>query len=332
AAETVDHDAIVGLEVGDRHVLGEARDRHHAIVVGDGDHVVAAGPVDDHGVRLSVITADRRPEVDVDLADVGSGQIVDRDGVDASASVELDVLDAVDIHDDGTDVAGHPHSAAVRRDVELLVDVGAVEHQRVVAPASPSTTSLPSPGFQTNVSLPLPRKAVSLPRPPMTVSLPSPPRSVSAPRLPVMVSLPAPPSIVSLIQSALRCEASMVSSPPRPLTTKVSLLGSAPSIVTCSGSPVTKTVATSLLVMLCNSLPAVPLTVTVSAAPSPTPVPGTPARSMSTSVTPVPVRSPTTMLSAPALAPSWMRSMLLRSMVTVPMSRVSFTRPWLAVM
>ena len=36
----------------------------------------------------------------------------------------------------------------------------------VSVPCRPSTTSLPSPGFQTKVSLPVPRKATSLPRPP----------------------------------------------------------------------------------------------------------------------------------------------------------------------
>ena len=156
-------------------------------------------------------------------------------------------------------------------------------------------------------------------------SSPSPPRSRSLPALPVMVSLPAPPSMVRLIQLALSDDALMVSLPPRPLTTKVSRLGSAPTIVTSAASPLTKTAATSLLVRLIRSLPAVPLTVTVSAWPSPTPVPGVPARSIATCVTPVPVRSPTTMLSAPPRALSWMFSMLLRSMLTVPMSRVRLT-------
>ena len=51
----------------------------------------------------------------------------------------------------------------------------------VSVPAWPSTMSLPSPGFQMKVSLPLPSKATSLPRPPVTMSLPSPPSSVSLP-------------------------------------------------------------------------------------------------------------------------------------------------------
>src|SRR5258705_122306 len=48
-------------------------------------------------------------------------------------------------------------------------------------PASPSTKSLPSPGFQTNVSSPAPRDARSLPPPPATVSLPPPAKITSTP-------------------------------------------------------------------------------------------------------------------------------------------------------
>ena len=64
---------------------------------------------------------------------VGSGQIVDRDGVGATGGIELNVLDAVEVHGDVADVAEQPHPAAVGRDVDVLVGVGAVEHQRVGA-------------------------------------------------------------------------------------------------------------------------------------------------------------------------------------------------------
>ena len=43
------------------------------------------------------------------------------------------MLDAVEVHGDVADVAGEPRPAAVGRDVDVLVDVGAVEHQRVGA-------------------------------------------------------------------------------------------------------------------------------------------------------------------------------------------------------
>ena len=76
----------------------------------------------------------------------------------------------------------------------------------------------------------------------------------------------------------------------------------------------------------------VPLTVTVSAAPSPHAAAGRAARSIATCLTPVPVRSLTVMLSAPPSAVKLICSMPLRSMVTLPTSRVNRTRPPLAEM
>ena len=67
---------------------------------------------------------------------------------------------------------------------------------RTSAPASPSTTSLSSPGFQVRRSLPVPSRAVSSPSPPETASLPLPPSSVWSPRPPISVSAPLPPSKV----------------------------------------------------------------------------------------------------------------------------------------
>ena len=107
-----------------------------------------------------------RGEVDVHLRDAGAREIVDGDRVGAAQGVEVDPLDAVEVHRDAADVAGEADPAAVGRDVDLLGDVGAVEGS-VSSPAWPSTVSLPSPGFQTNVSSPAPRSAVSLPRPPV---------------------------------------------------------------------------------------------------------------------------------------------------------------------
>ncbi len=74
-----------------------------------------------------------RRQVDVDLGDVGAGQVVDGDGVGAAEGVEVDRLDVVEVHDDVADVAGEPDPLAVGRDVDLLVDVGAVEEHRVGA-------------------------------------------------------------------------------------------------------------------------------------------------------------------------------------------------------
>ena len=48
-------------------------------------------------------------------------------------ALNVDALDAVEVHGDVGDVAGEPHALAVGRDVDVLVDVGAVEQQRVGA-------------------------------------------------------------------------------------------------------------------------------------------------------------------------------------------------------
>ena len=129
AAEAVDDDAIVRVEVGDRHLAAQARHRDHAVVVGDRDGVVTVSRVEDDGVARTVGTA----KVDVDLFDVGLGQVVDRDVVRAALGVDVDGLDVVEIHRDVGDIAGQPGVPAVGRDVDVLVDVGAVEQEGVVA-------------------------------------------------------------------------------------------------------------------------------------------------------------------------------------------------------
>ena len=110
---------------------------------------------------------------------------------------------------------------------------------KVSVPPWPSTVSLPSPGFHTNVSLPVPRKATSLPRPPTMVSLPSPPISMSLPSPPVMLSLPAPPSTVSPTVPADSPAAVTESLPPRAFTTSWSLAPSEPWTATMAGKPAT---------------------------------------------------------------------------------------------
>src|SRR6185295_15957068 len=61
------------------------------------------------------------------------GEVVDHDRVGATEGVDLDVLDTVQVHDDAGDIAGQPHAAAIGRDVHVLGDVCAVEHQRIGA-------------------------------------------------------------------------------------------------------------------------------------------------------------------------------------------------------
>ena len=94
-----------------------------------------AVPLTVHGVRHAVAlpAARRRRQVDRDLLHVGPGEVVDRDGVGAAERGKLDVLDAVEVHGDVADVAEQPHPRAVGRDVDVLVRVGAVEHQRIGA-------------------------------------------------------------------------------------------------------------------------------------------------------------------------------------------------------
>ena len=123
------------LGAGDRHLRRQSVDDHRRAAAGDGDAVVAGRAVDGHGVRrpVTLAAARRRRQVEVDLRDVGAGEVVDHDIVGAAQGVELDVLDAVEVHGDVGDVAGEPHPAAVGRDVDVLGDVGAVEQQRVGA-------------------------------------------------------------------------------------------------------------------------------------------------------------------------------------------------------
>ena len=135
---------------------------------GDGDGVVAGRAVDDHAVRLAVALP--LPGVParsiVDLLDVGAGEVVDRDGVGAAQGVELDVLDAVEVHRDVADVAGQ-RTRLPLAEMSMFSSMLAPLNTSVSVPAWPSTMSLPSPGFQRNVSLPAPSSATSLPRSPI---------------------------------------------------------------------------------------------------------------------------------------------------------------------
>ena len=67
------------------------------------------------------------------LVDLGCGQVVRSDRVGAAERVDVDLLHAVGVHRDVGDVAEEPEPASVRRQVDLLGDVGAVEDHRVGA-------------------------------------------------------------------------------------------------------------------------------------------------------------------------------------------------------
>ena len=72
-------------------------------------------------------------KIEVHVGDAGAGEVVDGDGVGAAQSGDVDLFDAVDVHRDAADVAGQPQPAAIGREVDVFVDVGAVEQHRVDA-------------------------------------------------------------------------------------------------------------------------------------------------------------------------------------------------------
>ena len=134
ASTAVDDELIVGaLGAGEGDGSRQAgncdRASHPAYLNG----VVAGGAIDGHAIGRAIAhaAAGCRREVDRNLRDTGAGEVADRDVVGAAASGEVDVLDAVEIHGDVGDVAREPHPPAIGRDVDFLVDVGPVEHQRV---------------------------------------------------------------------------------------------------------------------------------------------------------------------------------------------------------
>ena len=132
AIEAVDDDPVARAGIGDVDVLAKPRHRDDAVVLGHRDDVVAAGSVDGHRIRGAVIGA----EVEVDLVHAGAGEVADGNVVGTTEGIEVDMLDAVQVHRDGSDIAREQHPAAIGRDVDVLVDIGAVEQQRVGALAA----------------------------------------------------------------------------------------------------------------------------------------------------------------------------------------------------
>ena len=124
------------------------------------------------------------------------------------------------------------------------------------------------------VSLPAPRKATSLPRPPVidVVAVAAEQHVVAGAADDGVVAGAAVEGQVD--HAGASNDASMVSLPPRALTTSVSLAPSEPVIVDCRRQAVDETVALPLPTIWIVSAPLVPLTMTVSAAPSPVPLPG----------------------------------------------------------
>src|SRR5262249_17960144 len=96
SVQPVDDELVAGTCIGDVHLGCKTRHRDHAVGLGHGDDVGTTGPVNRDRVCGAVIGA----EVEIDLLDTGPGQIIDRDVVGASQSVEINVLDAVQVHGD----------------------------------------------------------------------------------------------------------------------------------------------------------------------------------------------------------------------------------------
>ena len=196
------------------------------------------GAVDDHAVGLAVAARRRWPRGRRNLADIRAGQVVDRDGVGAAERVEVDLLDAVGVHRDVADVAEEPQPGAVGGQVDVLVDVRAVEEHRVVAVLAlddvAAVARIPGERVVAGAEEGDVRAAVAVDR---VVAVAAEERV--RPRPPTIVSLPAPPLTVSLIALAASPEASMVSSPPSALIVSVSFAGSAPATLTVAARPVT---------------------------------------------------------------------------------------------
>src|SRR5436305_2114489 len=96
----------------------------------------AVGAVDDDVVRLSVAGRRGAVEVQVDLRNIRSGQIIDRDGVGTAERVEVNLLDTVEVHRDVGDVTREPDPSTVGRDSDILSNVRTVEDHRVGASLS----------------------------------------------------------------------------------------------------------------------------------------------------------------------------------------------------
>src|SRR5262245_15490115 len=126
---------VGGLGAGDVHLRRQALDGNAAGVAADHDHVVAAGALDGDGVGGAVAgaAAGGAGQVEVDLGDVGAGQVVYGDGIGAAQGLEVDMLDAVEVNRNVADVAEEADLMAVGGVVDVFVEVGPVELHRFVA-------------------------------------------------------------------------------------------------------------------------------------------------------------------------------------------------------
>src|SRR5262249_40424948 len=101
----------------------------------DGDDLVGWRAVDRDRVHGTVAPARGTGEVDMDAGscNVGPAEIVDYDVVRAAEGLQVDQLDAVEVHGDVVDVAGEAHASTVGGYIDVLGDVDAVEVEPVDA-------------------------------------------------------------------------------------------------------------------------------------------------------------------------------------------------------
>src|SRR5262249_34915698 len=123
------------FEIGNRHRGMKTGHGDDTIVVRDRNHIVAVGRVyRDRVDRPVAAAAAYHSEIDVDVVDAGAGQVVDRHIVGAGKGPEVDGFDIVGIHRDVGHVAEERGMRTIRRDRDVLGDIGAIELQYVAAP------------------------------------------------------------------------------------------------------------------------------------------------------------------------------------------------------
>src|SRR5262245_6885949 len=135
AAKAADGELVAGIGVVDGHLGRKSGDSNRGAGQRHVDVIAAVAAVDEYSVSLAVArgAADGPREVDRHEVHIGAGEIVDIHDVSAAQGVELDGLDAVQIHGDVGDVAEEAHPVAVGGNVDGLGDVGAVEQHGVGA-------------------------------------------------------------------------------------------------------------------------------------------------------------------------------------------------------
>src|SRR4029450_12948723 len=109
------------VEPGGEHVRPDLADVDDVAEVGAVYHDHISGRVAGAG----------QAEVDGDVDEIRPAQVVDREQVSAASQVDVRCFHAVQVHDDGRDVARQSHATGVGEHVDLLGDVAAVEVERV---------------------------------------------------------------------------------------------------------------------------------------------------------------------------------------------------------